>query len=345
MESHTPKKVPEAQISHEARHIKILAFISLVLFAAGELYFFKMHYHPVGYIASGIPILFGLWRIITEKHPYQKARIIVIVTTYVMFWFIVPIVFHVKVPILGGQWGSFPQLHTVGSLVFFVYFGVVLLFGRRVDCGWCCPCVTARETIGYPFREKTVKNNIWWQLRHLKWLPFGLLVVYLAFMIFDASTAYNRAGKYFYNFVTYTYYASFLFIPLTGNRNFCRILCPFAALWGLLSVSGFYRIKADKEKCTACGKCDDVCDMGIPVSQLVREKGQVRSIECMGCGRCVNVCPNKMLSFHSALGFITNRVRSASRRGTPEMLSMGIAPCSSKKREDTDKRVSTDLLC
>ena len=284
--------------------VKALALVSLVLFVFLELYFFKINYHPVGYAASGLLVLFGIWRIATEKDRFQKIRIITILSLFVLFWLVIPLGFRVTVPILGGQWGSFPQLHTVGSLTFFVYFGIVLLFGKRVDCGWCCPCVTARETIGFPFRDKTVRNSVWWKLRHLKWLTLGMLVVYLALMIYDASTAYNRGGKYFYGFITYIYYASFLFIPLTGNRNFCRVLCPFAALWGVLSVSGFYRIKASKEDCIGCKLCEEVCDMGIPIATMVKDKGQIRSIECMGCGRCVNICPQNALSFHSAAGFL-----------------------------------------
>lgn len=306
MQNSNIKDITSVEKQDISRLIKVLALCALVSFAVGELYFFKIHYHPVGYLFSLIPVLFGLWRISTEKNMYQKVRIIVIVATYVLFWFIIPVIFKVKVPILGGQWGDFPQLHTVGSLVFFIYFAVILLFGRRVDCGWCCPCVTARETMGYPFRDKTIKSEFWWKLRHLKWFPFALMIVYLVFMIVDASTAYNRAGKLFYNFVSYTYYASFLIIPLTGNRNFCRILCPFAALWGLLSVSGLYRIKADVDACLSCGKCDSVCDMGIPVSKLVQEKGQIRTVECMGCGRCVNVCPAEALQFQSAASKLMN---------------------------------------
>jgi len=92
--------------------------------------------------------------------------------------------------------GSFPQLHTIGSLTFFSISGSCSLreAGRlRV----CCPCVTARETIGFPFRDKTVRKTVV-EAAHLKWLTLGLLVVYLALMVYDASTAYNRAGKYFY---------------------------------------------------------------------------------------------------------------------------------------------------
>jgi polyferredoxin len=295
-----------SQTMSSGKLAKVLALFSLIAFAVLELFFFKINYSPAGYAGAALLIFFGLWRIDTEKDSYQKVRIIVILSTFVLFWLIIPLAFKVRVPILGGEWGSFPAIHTIGSLTFFSYMGIVLLFGKRVDCGWCCPCVTARETIGYPFRDKTPKNGLWWKLRHLKWLTLSLLVVYLGLMIIDAGTAYNRAGKYYYDVVTYGYYASFLFIPLTGNRNFCRVLCPFAALWGVLSVAGLYRIKAKKEACIACGKCEDVCDMGIPIMRLVRERGEIRTIECMGCGRCVKVCPKQVLSLYSAAGFFKN---------------------------------------
>jgi len=282
-----------------SKSVKIAALVSLWLFAFLELYYFKIAYSPAGYAASLLLIFFGLWRIQSEQDPFQKIRIIIILSTYVLFWGIIPLGFHVRVPILGGEWGAFPALHTVGSLVFFLYMGVVLLFGKRVDCGWCCPCVTARETIGYAFRDKTPRNKLWWRLRHLKWISLSVLLIYLGFMIADAGTAYNRAGNFYYNYVTYPYYASFLIIPLTGNRNFCRVLCPFAALWGALSVAGFYKISAKKEDCTGCRQCEQVCDMGIPIAEMVRKKGAVRTVECMGCGRCVQACPNSVLSFQS----------------------------------------------
>lgn len=298
--------------------VKITALVSLWLFAFLELYFFKIEYSPAGYAAAVILIFFGLWRIETEQDPYQKARIIIILATYVLFWGIIPLGFKVKVPILGGEWGSFPALHTVGSLVFFCYMGVVFLFGKRVDCGWCCPCVTARETIGFAFRDKTPRNDLWWRLRHLKWLSLALLVVYLVFMVIDAGTAYDRAGKTYYDFITYPYYASFLLIPLTGNRNFCRILCPFAALWGALSVAGFYKIVAQKEKCTGCRQCEQVCDMGIPIAAMVQEKAEVRTVECMGCGRCLKACPQQALSLHSFWAVLKNEFRRDSRQIKPQ---------------------------
>lgn len=296
---------PES-VSHTVKAVGLLCLIAYTLL---ELFFTKLGSHPIGLAAPCILILFGIWRIDTEKDRFQRIRIIVIVSTFALFWVIVPLGFKVKVPVLGGEWGQFPAIHHVGSLMFFLYFGLILLFGKRIDCGWCCPCVTVRETIGYPFRDKTPKNAFWWRLRWLKFALLGLLAVYLGFMIHDAGTAYNRAGRIYYDFITYTYYGSFLLIPLTGNRNFCRVLCPYAALWGTLSVAGLFRIKAKKELCTGCRRCESVCDMGIPIARLVREKGEVRTVECMGCNRCVGACPQQVLSSHSLLEMLYRKVR------------------------------------
>jgi polyferredoxin len=243
-------------------------------------------------------------------------RLIVIIGTYAFFWMIVPLGFKLQVPGLADQWYSFPAIHAVGSLMFFLYFVLILLFGKRIDCGWCCPCVTARETIGYPFRDKTPRNLFWWRLRWLKFVLLGLLVVYLGCMINDVNTSYDRAGKLYYDIITYGYYISFLLIPFTGNRNFCRILCPYAALWGTLSVAGLFHIKAKQELCTGCKKCESVCDMGIPISRMIKEKGLVRTIECMGCNRCVGVCPSNALSSHSLLESAVRRYKSWRNRQT-----------------------------
>ena len=52
-------------------------------------------------------------------------------------------------------------------------------------------------------------------------------------------------------------------------------------------------IKIDKEKCTGCGDCVDVC----PVEAISVENGKVViSEECVDCGACVSTCKNEALS-------------------------------------------------
>ena len=101
----------------------------------------------------------------------------------------------------------------------------------------------------------------------------------------------------FFGIVGIIYFTSFLFIPLTGNRNWCRWLCPYGQTFGVLNLAGFYKIDADKKKCISCGRCNKECDMGIPVQNLIETRGEVNVPDCVGCGRCVTNCPEGVLRF------------------------------------------------
>lgn len=112
----------------------------------------------------------------------------------------------------------------------------------------------------------------------------------------QSEQAGETYGKPPYAYLLGSYYLSFLFIPWTGSRNFCRWGCPWGGIWGIIGYFGFYRLKADPELCTGCGICEKVCDMGIPVVQYIRKKGGfVHTPECMGCGRCITACPEGAL--------------------------------------------------
>lgn len=246
---------------------------------------------------------FGVYRFSLKDDTYQKVRIHVIVWLYLIFWGIMPYVMGITVPGLDGGRSMWPAIHVIGSAMFFIYGFLMLFFGRRLDCGWNCPCVATRETVGFAFRRMTPNNRLWWKLRYIKYIFLAFLFVYLGWLIFDPVHAYEKVGAYYYTVLTESYYFSYLFLPLFGNRSYCRIVCPYAALWGLYSYMGFYRIEAHGDNCLGCGKCESVCDMGIPIREFVK-KGRIKTVECMGCGRCVNVCPAGILKIKSAWEFI-----------------------------------------
>jgi polyferredoxin len=285
---------------------KALSLSGLVLLAAGYWAdrvvgrFMGQEVWLVDLMPVALVVPFGLWRLATEKERYQRVRLITILGLYFLLWVAVPMLFKVTVPRLGGGPEPFPAIHVIGSLSFFLYGAAVLLFGKRLDCGWNCPCVTTRETVAYAFRGSTTRGKVWWQLRWLKSLPGGLLLLYLVLLLVRPGVAYTVAGRPFYSYVANTYFYSFLAVPLLGNRSYCRWLCPFAALWGWLSYAGMYRIKARREECTHCRSCEQVCDMGVPIAALVSRNGEVRTVECMGCGRCVTACPKGVLRIESA---------------------------------------------
>ena len=66
----------------------------------------------------------------------------------------------------------FPALHTPGTLTFFLVLALVFLFGRRVICGFGRPCVGIRETVGFAYRDRTLRGKWVWRLRRVKWLFF-----------------------------------------------------------------------------------------------------------------------------------------------------------------------------
>ncbi len=46
------------------------------------------------------------------------------------------------------------------------------------------------------------------------------------------------------------------------------------------------------EKCTACGKCIEVCPARVRGKLSREERVQAKIKSCAGCGKCVDVCPN-----------------------------------------------------
>jgi polyferredoxin len=71
-------------------------------------------------------------------------------------------------------------------------------------------------------------------------------------------------------------------------QNFwCRFLCPYGALMGLVSTLSPVRIRRDAQACIDCGKCNQACAASLPVDRLV----QIRSAECTSCMECVAACP------------------------------------------------------
>lgn len=285
---------------------KSFSVIGLVLLAAGywaDRPVFEYTGHQV-WLVDLVPVAlvvpFGIWRLATEKEHYQRIRLSTILGLYFVLWVAIPMLFNVGVPRLGGEPEQFPAIHVVGSFSFFLYGTAMLFFGKRLDCGWNCPCVTTRETVAYAFREATPRGKFWWNLRWLKWLPGGLLLLLTVLLLFRPEVAYDVAGRPLYLYIANTYFFSFLAVPLLGNRSYCRWLCPYAAFWGWLSYAGMYRIKAQKALCTQCRSCEKVCDMGVPIAEMVARNAEVRTVECMGCGRCVETCPNGTLRIESA---------------------------------------------
>src|ERR1039458_584839 len=56
-----------------------------------------------------------------------------------------------------------------------------------------------------------------------------------------------------------------LALSIVLNNPFCRYLCPYGALLGLVAMLSPVRVTRDRERCISCGACSQACPSSIDV--------------------------------------------------------------------------------
>jgi polyferredoxin len=200
--------------------------------------------------------------------------------------------------------GIFDAVHPAG-LVIFASALLMSLALKKSFCGWVCPVGALSEQL-YRLGRKVFGRNITphryvdYPLRSLKYLLMGFFL-YVVLVKMDAravsaflDTPYWKVAdvKMLFFFTKMTATAALTLLVLAALslpvKNFwCRYLCPYGALVGLLSYLSPLKITRDEAACIHCKRCTRSCPQMIPVEEKLR----VRSPECTGCLTCVSQCP------------------------------------------------------
>ena len=201
--------------------------------------------------------------------------------------------------------GHLPQLHPAAFFLFTCFALISLLF-RKAFCSWICPVGSVSEYLWKLGRQLFGRNFIvprWIDLplRSLKYLLLGFFLYAVASMS-AAAVAGFVASPYglvvdvrmlnFFRFMgatTACVLAGLVLASLLVQNFWCRYLCPYGALMGLISFFSPARITRNASRCIDCAKCSKACPSVLPVDRLV----QVRSAECMNCLECIAACPAK----------------------------------------------------
>ena len=198
--------------------------------------------------------------------------------------------------------GGINLLHPA-AVVFFVTIVVVALLLRRSFCSWICPVGTISEWLWKLGFSRLHRN---WRLprlldllvRGVKYLLMGYFV--LTAILWPLSTlqdfldsGYHAVSdiKLLNLFIapsgTTLSVLGLLLVISVGMRNpFCRFICPYGALLGLISLVSPAAVQRSAKKCVSCGVCSQVCPSGIDVKVADR----VNNPECLGCWRCISHC-------------------------------------------------------
>ena len=199
-----------------------------------------------------------------------------------------------------------PALHPAGMFLLITFLAISFLF-RKAFCSWLCPVGTISEYLPGVGGTETLSAEFplprWLDigLRGLKYLLLGLLVWAVTSMAADQLAAFMNspygviADVKMLNFFRHIGQTGAIVLGLLTVaslliQNFwCRYLCPYGALLGIVSFFSPARIRRNPETCIDCAKCVKACPSALPVDTLVT----IKSAECTGCLECVAVCPAK----------------------------------------------------
>lgn len=211
------------------------------------------------------------------------------------------------------QWietGVIPRVHPAG-LVLFCLICLSGLLLKKAFCSWLCPVGTVSEYLARAshrvFRRR-IKLPAWIDLplRSIKYLLLAFFVHAVFFRMTSGVIAqfldspYNKVADikmlYFFTQISplaLKVMAVLVVLSFVVPYFWCRYLCPYGALLGVLSMISPMKVRRSLPDCTQCGKCASVCPSFLPVDQ----KKVVWSPECTGCLECVAVCPQSRALF------------------------------------------------
>ena len=215
--------------------------------------------------------------------------------------------------------GAISRIHPA-ALALLLTFGAMALLIKRGFCSWVCPIGLASEVLafagGRAFKRKVrLPKPLDFTLRAPKYLLLGFFI-WAIFVNMDAleiqsflDSPYHRIADIkmlkFFEHPSQATLGTIGFLVVLSfvlPHVFCRYLCPYGALLGLLSLLSPFKVRRNGGLCTGCKRCTLTCPAGIQV----HKKKAVVSQECHACLECVRACPTK-----GALLFSTTKKRLA----------------------------------
>jgi polyferredoxin len=201
--------------------------------------------------------------------------------------------------------GYVPAVHPA-AMFLLIAFLLMSAVAKKSFCSWLCPVGTLSEQLGKLgrkiFRRRLMLPR-WLDipLRGLRYLLLGFFTYFIGMMSARMleqfmQTPYGLIADVkmlnFFRGMSQTaaiVVLALIILSVVIENVWCRYLCPYGALMGLVSLLSPLKIRRNVSACIDCGKCSRACPSGLIVNKLV----QIRSAECTACMECISSCPSE----------------------------------------------------
>jgi ferredoxin-type protein NapH len=153
-----------------------------------------------------------------------------------------------------------------------------LSFGR-IFCGWLCPLAAVFNFLAPMSRREATLDRRW---KYATLAGTALLLYYSPGI--ELSLPLEVPPRY----LAIALLLVIVLSSLVYGRVFCTSLCPVGGWFSALGKLAVFRLRVGEE-CTACERCNRVCEMRLQVAHA-------KSLhECSLCWACVEECPYRAI--------------------------------------------------
>ena len=191
--------------------------------------------------------------------------------------------FYFTIEALAEKWGVDFYIWDTGLTFSIIILSLIL---GNLFCGWGCFLWRFQDAAGLAGRfilRGWYNKLINIRLREkLRWVKFALLVLSLALSFILRS--YDV-----FIIIWGILLMAGLAMSLFESHAYCKYFCINGALFKLASLVNTKKLIRDKDQCTSCNICSEVCLQGC--EPAIKESPLNRDLWCTSCYRCKAVCP------------------------------------------------------
>jgi ferredoxin-type protein NapH len=290
---------------------------TLIAFLLVNVLYFLMHYtgktdryRVVLFIIFALTLSFSLIKnmvAVRSSMSFSQADVLECKIPFchlVIPMMILPAAFTKSIIFPGSILNGFANISSMVVL----WLVATLVLGRGF-CSWGCFYGGWDDGFSRMRKKPLIRNinEIW------RWMPFAVLIMvaltaaltlmptYCAWICpfkavteFEQVTSVESAAKA--GIFLSLFLGLVVVLPvLTKKRTQCSFLCPLGAVNSLSNKITPFTVKIDKEACTECFKCVEVCPLFALTKKDIKE-GKV-SMFCSKCGKCVDVCSKNAIHY------------------------------------------------